>query len=260
MNLARWSLLALLVLPWACIHIPQVEVASTPPEPLASWNASSLPWSTAIIWVERPNGITLTTGVLVDKEKRLVLATRHAVEKPGSPTEMDRIYVVWPDADSQGEMITTSDHYFQKRRTGNWQPARVLRQDTSRDVVLLEATLPPPTLSRAVPLALEHFPAGQALQGVAQPFTRGALWHPFQATIQDSTHRRLSYSPADMRQPVLLYVAQGQQPFEFGYSGSPLVHPSTGQLVGLLLAAQLDQPHSYVLISSQELLQFLPIE
>jgi hypothetical protein len=157
-------------------------------------------------------------------------------------------------------MITTSDHYFQKRRAGNWQPARVLRQDAARDVVLLEATLPPPAQSRALPLELEQLPTGQTLLGIAQPFTRGALWHPFNATIHDTTHRRLSYAPVEMRQSVLLYVAQGQQPFEFGYSGSPLVHPTTGHLAGILLAAQLDQPHSYVLISSQELHQFLRIE
>ncbi|HMO36780.1 MAG TPA: hypothetical protein PKA06_12120, partial [Gemmatales bacterium] len=73
-------------------------------------------------------------------------------------------------------------------------------------------------------------------------------------------HRRLSYSPPERLENVTLYVARGEEPAEFGYSGAPMVLPYSGKLVGLLLAAQVDKPLTYVLISSQEIRKLLPIE
>lgn len=258
--------LLLLFVPLFCISSMQNE-HDTPEKtaPIRTWNAESLPWSTVIIWTERPTGNTLTTGVLINKSKRWVLATRHALEsnKPdGTPAGIiDKVYVVWaaakPDSD---ELIKTSDHYFRSRRATKWQPARIIAEDSVRDIVILEAGSTPPDISREIALELNAVPSGTQVLGIAQPFTRGGLWHPFHARIQDLVHRRLSYAPPTRRESVALYMATGEYPAEFGYSGSPVVLPYSGKLVGLLLAAQVDNPLSYVLISSQEIQKILPIE
>lgn len=261
----RLIYLLLLVVPLYLVMprlAPKPEPAAVP---LQTWNPESFAWSTALIWVERPIGITLTTGVLVDVEKRLVLATRHALEKlkpDGSPDGlMETVYIVWPRINAAtGGVMETSDYYFQARRSERWEAAKVIAQDASRDLVLLQAPTPPPSPSRALKLETDTISPGTELMGIAQPFTRGGLWHAFIARVQEKDYRRLTYSVKEKTHAVALYVATGEQPVEFGYSGSPLVVPFSGKLAGLLLAAQLDQPRSYVLISSQEIMQFLRIE
>lgn len=232
-------------------------------QPLQTWNADSLVWSTVVIWTERSAGITLTSGVLIDKDRRRILAARHALQEvnpDGSPAGMiEKIYVVWPSASSDGSgVVTGSDHYFIQRRSTTPVPARLIAQDPSRDLALLEAGTPPPSQARAISLYLGRVEPGTKVLGVAQPFSRASLWFPFSATVTSLEVRRLSYSQGGS--PVALYLARGEQNVEFGYSGSPLVLPHSGQLVGMLLAAQVNQPFSFALISSQEIHRFLGIE
>lgn len=192
-----------------------------------------------------------------------MLATRHSLEnlKPDGTSSglIESFYIVWPSAEVNGkDVVTASDHYFQQMRKRTLAKAKVIAQDISRDLVLLEASSDPPAQSQAVTLHQNRIEPGTKMMGVAQPFTRGELWHSFNATVNSSTVRKLSY--AQDGKEVALYLAQAEQSVEFGYSGSPLVLPHNGQLVGMLLAAQIDQPFSFALISSQEIQRFLSIE
>lgn len=262
--MARLVLICLFLLPlWA---IPRAtSVRSSAPEtvaPLSTWNTASLAWSTVLIWTERSSGVTLTSGFLIDKGRRRVIAARHALEviKPdGSPAGMmQKFYVVWPSADAEGGVITAGDHYFQEMRKRTLPSAKLIAQDVSRDLVLLEAGSEPPVQAQALSLHLGTVEPNTKVLGMAQPFTRGGLWFPFSATVTASVTRSLSYSKNGL--PVALYLAQGNQNVEFGYSGSPLVLPHSGKLVGMLLAAQVNQPLSFALINSQEIHRFLSIE
>ncbi len=268
-----FGFLLLLVPLWCLTQVPRASSARTssdrvvtePSDAIPIWNAETLPWSTVLIWTERPNGTTLTTGVLINKARRWVLATHHALEsnKPDGTSAgiIDTIYVVWPAVQPEtGEIINTSDHYFKARREKLYKPARIIAKDPVRDIVILEASTPAPEQSREVTLELSTVRSGTKLMGVAQPFSRGGLWHPFTASVQEVVHRRLSYAPPSQRESVALYMATGQEPAEFGYSGAPMVLPQTGKLAGLMLAARLDNPLSFVLISSQEIQKLLPIE
>ncbi|HQR08260.1 MAG TPA: trypsin-like peptidase domain-containing protein [Gemmatales bacterium] len=257
--MSRFAWLLLLVLPLAALPttatLPVVRQES--PKPLQTWNPDSLSWSTVLIWAERPTGITLTSGFLLNKTKRRVIAARHALEDPSTGL-IPRFYVVWPSADQEGNVISTSDHYFQEMRKKKLPAAKLIAQDASRDLVLLEAGSEPPAQSEPLSLHLGAIESNTKVIGMAQPFTRGGLWYPFSAMVTASVARSLSYSKTS--QPVALYVAQSDHPVEFGYSGSPLVLPHSGKLVGMLLAAQLNQPSSFALISSQEIHRFLAIE
>lgn len=262
--MARYAWFLLLILPF--LSLPgssQREHQQESVQPLQTWNPENLAWSTVLIWAERPQGLTLTSGVLIDKARRWVLCTRHALENTavgGSPSAIiDNFFVVWPDGTGQGrEVHTGSDHYFQLKRKGALPRARFIKQDVSRDLVLLEAGNAPPANSQAVSLYQHRIEPGTRLLGVAQPFSRGGLWHPFTATVNAAAFRKLSYAQGGSE--VSLFLASAEQPVDFGYSGSPLVLPHNGQLAGLLLAAQLDQPFSFALISSQEIQRFLSIE
>jgi hypothetical protein len=136
--------------------------------------------------------------------------------------------------------------------------AKLIAQDAARDLALLEAGSEPPAQSQALALQLNAVEPSTKVMGMAQPFTRAGLWHPFTATVTDSVTRRLTYSKSGG--PVALYLAQAEQNVEFGYSGSPIVLPHSGKLVGMLLAAQVNQPLSFALINSQEIQRFLSIE
>lgn len=261
--MSRFAWLLLLILPLAAL-----PTSAKPPvvrqearEPIQTWNPDSLAWSTVLVWAERPSGITLTSGFLVDKAKRRVIAARHALEdlKPdGTSGIIPRFYVIWPGADAEGSVISSNDHYFQEMRKKSFSPAKLIAQDASRDLVLLEAGSEAPARSQPLSLYLGVIEPNTKVIGMAQPFTRGGLWYPFTAMVTDSATRSLSYSKTG--QPVALYVAQADHPVEFGYSGSPLVLPHSGKLVGMLLAAQVNQQISFALISSQEIHRFLAIE
>lgn len=263
-----FGFLLLLVPLWCLSQAPKPSsdrAATEPSDALHVWNVETLPWSTVLIWTERPNGTTLTTGVIINKARRWVLATHHALErnKPDGTSAgiIDTIYVVWPAVQSEtGEIIKTSDHYFKARREKLYTPARIIAKDPVRDIVILEASTPAPKQCREISLELSTVPSGTTLLGIAQPFSRGGLWHPFTAQVQEVVHRRLSYAPPSQRESVALYMASGQEPAEFGYSGAPMVILQTGKLAGLMLASKLDNPLSFVLISSQEIQKLLPIE
>lgn len=258
-----WAYLALLVLP--CLLLPASKLSPESMKEVASsivWNPESLNRSTVLIWSQRPTGITMTTGVVLDKERKLILATRHAVEKvdtSGHPDGLiEKIYVFWPALNSEGKVIQTSDHYFQQMRMGKIPEALVVKEDQSRDIVVLKAGTSAPEHVKALPIHQESIVPGTPLAGIAQPFTRSQLWHPFTVRVTELTHRRLSYAQKGDR--VALYLADVDDVIEFGYSGSPMVLMTNGRLAGILLAAQLDKPGTLVLISSQEILQLLPIE
>lgn len=257
--MSRYAWLLLLVLPLAALPstATQPVVHNDVPKPLQTWNPDSLAWSTVLVWAERPTGITLTSGFLIDKAKRRVIAARHALEDTTTGI-ISRFYIVWPRADQEGNVITTSDDYFQEMRKKNLSPARMIAQDASRDLVLLEAGSEPPAQSQPLSLHLGVIEPDTRVIGMAQPFTRGGLWFPFSAIVTASVTRSLSYSKTG--QPVALYVAQADHPVEFGYSGSPMVLPHSGKVVGMLLAAQVNQASSFALISSQEIHRFLAIE
>lgn len=262
-DMKPWAYLALLVLP--CMLLPAGKsgpVSSQAGLSQSSWNHESLTRSTVLIWSQRPTGITLTTGVVLDKERKLVLATRHALEKldhTGNPDGfINSIYVLWPELDQEGKLIRTSDHYFQLMRSGKLPTAKLIKEDPSRDLVILQAGTESPGYIKNVSIHQQSISPGTSLAGMAQPFTRGQLWHPFTVSMQELTHRRLSYASQGNR--VALYLAAVDDVIEFGYSGSPMVMTSNGQLAGILLAAQLDRPGILVLITSQEIMQLLPIE
>ncbi len=262
--MSRFILLCLLLLPLLALPYSSSvrTVSSESISPLQTWNPDSLAWSTVLIWTERSSGMTLTSGFLIDKARRRVIAARHALEdlKPDGASSgmIEKFYVVWPSASPDGGVIKESDHYFQQMRARKTPYARLIAQDASCDLVLLEAGSDPPVQSQALSLQLSAVEPNTAVIGMAQPFTRSGLWHPFAATVSTSMTRRLTYTKTG--QPVALYLAHAEQNVEFGYSGSPIVLPHSGKLVGMLLAAQVNQPLSFALISSQEIHRFLSIE
>lgn len=257
--MSRFAWLLLLILPLAALPTTATSpvIRQEAKEPLQTWNPDTLAWSTVLIWAERPTGITLTSGFLIDKARRRVIAARHALED-ASTGIIPVFYVVWPSADPEGNVISTSDHYFQEMRKKKLPAAKLIAQDASRDLVLLEAATEPPAQSEPLSLHLGVIEPNTKIIGMAQPFTRGGLWYPFSAMVTASVTRSLSYSKTG--QPLALYVAQADHPVEFGYSGSPLVLPHSGKVVGMLLAAQVNQTSSFALISSQEIHRFLAIE
>ena len=262
--MSRIAWLMLLILPLAALpaSAPQQTARQETNAPLQTWNPDNLAWSTVLIWTERSSGMTLTSGFLIDKAKRRVIAARHALQdlKPdGTDAGMiEKFYVVWPSPAPEGGVITKSDHYFQQMRAKKAPYARLIAQDASRDLVLLEAGSDPPAQSQALSLQLNVVEPHTPVMGMAQPFSRSGLWHPFTGAVTSSVTRRLTYTKAG--EPVALYLAQAEQNVEFGYSGSPIVLPHSGKLVGMLLAAQVGQPLSFALISSQEIHRFLSIE
>ncbi len=260
------TLLFLLLLVVPLVLLPGPQGASVPaggPNDLVCLLRAKPTWGTVLIWTEKKNGRSLMTGIFLDREKRLVLAPRHSIEEMKDegkqPVLADKFYIVWPLASSDGLNVEQlSDSYFRHMRAGRIHPARVVREDPARDLVLLEAGDPPP--SQAVPIKLNLAPveSQSELLGVGQPFTRSHLWQEFRFTAKQTLARPLSYVANG--QPVNLIQGEIEPSVEFGFSGSPLVHPQDGTLAGMVLAGQVNQPKSAVVITSREILKLLTIE
>ncbi|HMP16924.1 MAG TPA: hypothetical protein PKD72_07885, partial [Gemmatales bacterium] len=156
----------LLLTPLSCLQtLSSNQFSAEATQPLQIWNRDNLPWGTVLIWTERTTGNSLTTGVLINKARRWVLATRHALDnaQPDRPSTgiSDTVYVVWPAAEPESsQVLKTSDHYFRQRRSGQLQPARVLAEDAARDIVLLQAGTPPPERCQEIPLETGSVPPG----------------------------------------------------------------------------------------------------
>ncbi len=208
--------------PLAVIVLGTLALAASPGR-AAGWLYENALQGTA--WVVDEDGATPRgSGVLVDRERRLVLTNFHVV------TGRTQVRVYFPVADD-GELVSDPAYYVENADRLA-VAGQVVRTDPRRDLALVRlAALP--EAARALPLAGGSPRPGQTVHSVGNSGVEpdggalaGALWRYSKGEV------RQVYRQNRRGAPFQGYVVETQVPSNPGDSGGPVVN-DRGELVAV---------------------------
>ena len=102
----------------------------------------------SVVWIENLDNSSTGSGVLIDKDRKLVVTNEHVIEGA------EFVFISFPVTGTDGELIGDREYYdtnwlrLALNGKGTW--ARVIAQDADRDLAILQLDFLP-TNSRAIP-------------------------------------------------------------------------------------------------------------
>jgi S1-C subfamily serine protease len=199
--------------------------------------------ATVMVLNKADDGLATGSGVVVDRQRKLVVTNDHVVR---GATELT---VLFPTYDAEGDLIAERAAYAgqvgELRRRGRLVGARVAARDRQRDLALLELDHLPED-ARAIPLAARGPQPGQRVHSIGNPGASGALWLYSRGTVRQVYHRKFT---VDEGFEVDARVVETQTPVNPGDSGGPVVN-DRGELVAVVQSAQLGRPGQEVRLIS----------
>lgn len=165
------------------------------------------------------------SGVLIDKEQRLILTNQHVV---GSA---DRVSVFFPAYREDGFFAERS--YYLERLDDLAVSGRVLARDRQRDLALVQIESVP---DQAVQITFgKRAEPGDAVHSIGNPGTSNALWVYTSGTVRANYFSEFKDDTAHRRMQIL----ETDSPINPGDSGGPVVN-SEGQLIALVQSMRTD--------------------
>lgn len=192
-------------------------------EPVAANNQIYRKLLQSSVWVVQDEATG--SGVLIDKEQRLILTNQHVVGNA------NRVSVFFPAYRDSGFHAERS--YYLERLDDLAVSGRVLARDRQRDLALVQIDEVP---DRAVQIEFgERAEPGDAVHSIGNPGTSNALWVYTSGTVRanyfsefqdDTSHRRMQ-------------ILETDAPINPGDSGGPVVN-GEGHLVALVQSMRTD--------------------
>lgn len=186
----------------------------------------------ASAWVVIPKGapvngkltVTMGSGALIDKVKRIVITNYHVVG------ESEKVQVFFPAFD-KGRLIPEREHYLKLVPKGGGIIGKVIAKDQKRDLALIQlATLPDGV--RALPLAKGSPSPAQRVHSIGNPGSSGALWVYTSGDVRSVYRKQWKAGEPGRVMDFEAQVIETQSPTNKGDSGGPLVNEH-GQLIGV---------------------------
>jgi S1-C subfamily serine protease/Flp pilus assembly protein TadD len=202
------------------------------------------PLARATVWVRPEASEGRFAGVVVDRDRRLLLTSATAVGKE------DVVDVVAPKWEGK-RLVAESTEYHDilgLRLAGHCIRGVVLARDPSRDLALVELEEAPDTLA-AVTLASVDTRAGEKIVSLTHPTGIELLWLHASGTVRAVGRVALSSdAKADAQKPLAALL---QLPHQGGSSGGPVAN-DRGELVGVLAAREgARQELAYAAVASE---------
>lgn len=176
------------------------------------------------VWImsvkDTGSGVRVSTGsgVLVDRERRLVVTCQHVV---GDKTFVD---VFFPEV-RDGRPIEKRDYYLENNK--RW-PGKVVGRDEKRDLAIVQLNaVPDETVD--VPLAEASPTPGDTVHTVGNPGASGALWVYTSGSVRQVYRGEFAAGEGNS---VEAQVVLTQNPLNSGDSGGPVVN-DRGKLVAI---------------------------
>lgn len=158
------------------------------------------------------------TGVLIDRETRLVVTNQHVV------SNHDSVEVFFP-AVAGGRVVSDPTHYLNSRQSLGI-PAKVVARDPLRDIAVLKLDRIP---DEAVEIEIgSPGRPGQNIHSIGNPGASDALWIYTFGKVRANYYRKGIYATG----PIQMQMLETQSPINPGDSGGPIVNDE-GQLIGI---------------------------
>ncbi len=172
------------------------------------------------------------SGVLVDRERRLVMTNNHVVE------QSDKAAVIFPDV-RNGKVVSDPGHYL-----SNLQRLAIVGEvvftDAQHDLAILRLPFIPARV-RAVPLAAASPRPGETIHALGNSGVevdvfgqvRGSLWRYTKGPVRQVYRSQLGFTFNGR-------VVENQLPLNPGDSGGPMVN-ERGELVALVMSGDMSR-------------------
>ena len=179
--------------------------------------------SSAFIVAADRRGVSVGSGVLVHRSRRLLLTNYHVAGDKG------RLFVYFPAYDTKQSLITEIKYYADRKATLGINGS-VVSQSKSVDLALIELERVPNNIV-AIPLAVQPAATGSTIYSIGgSGVDSDALWRLTTGTVRGrhkDTHR---YRDG---QEVSSMLLETQSPVNPGDSGGPTIS-DRGELVGIV--------------------------
>jgi S1-C subfamily serine protease len=191
---------------------------------------------TALVWAKTDALTAQGTGVLVDKQQRLVVTAYHVV---GAGKEL---WVLFPLYDGR-RLLTVPLPYQERCKHGEAIRARVVVADPRRDLAVLQLDSVPEDV-REVVAATVAPRANDGIYFIGNPQAKNVLWDRAGGTAAGV--RKCSWVfPSGQEVSVDVLEVETGAGLEAGFSGGPALN-AAGELVGVTLAAaEVQSPRIY---------------
>lgn len=190
----------------------------------------------ATVWVVSPmegSRASMGTGVLVDRERRLLLTNYHVVG------DRDEVVVFFP-AHEAGEVIADPAHYV-KNRNRLGIAGRVLATQPRSDLAVVELKAVPEG-AQALSLAAKKPRPGETVHAIGNSgVSDGVLWRYRRGEVRQVARKTFKCgNDQGLTLEVSALVVEVQSPTSCGDSGGPVVN-GKGELVAITQSADREQ-------------------
>ena len=173
------------------------------------------------VWVLAKNteGTSSGTGVLVDKDRKLVVTNFHVVGDARAAV------IFFPELKDDQPIVSRNHYLTNVKRLG--VRGRVVAVDRKRDLALVQLQKLP-AHAQALPLATQSIGPGEDVQSIGNPGSTEALWVYTSGTVRAVYQKKFRTGAGEHD----FKVVETQSPINSGDSGGPVVN-SEGQLVAI---------------------------
>lgn len=182
------------------------------------------------------------SGVLVNKKHRLVLTNIHVV---GDDPKSVRVH--FPEFDSKGELIVSSEHYLKKPGIAG----KVVAKEERADIALVKLESLPGNV-RPVPLATSRAKPGSQVHSVGNPGASRGLWIYTPGKVRQVYKDKWSVKDEVFRDGHYdAMILETDSAINAGDSGGPLVN-ERGALVGIAHGGHMRANNFSIFIEASE--------
>lgn len=178
--------------------------------------------STTWVLSKNSEGTSSGTGVLVDKERKLVVTNAHVVGDSRSAVIFFRTL--------EGDRPVVEKSHYLKNVKKLGVRGRVVAVDRKRDLALVECEKLP-AYAKAIEMAEKSTSPGVSIDSVGNPGASDALWVYTSGKVRSVYKKRFRTGAGEHE----FTVVETQSPLNSGDSGGPVVDPE-GKLVGVVQA------------------------
>jgi len=175
--------------------------------------------STSWIIAKTKDGISSGSGVLIDREQRLVITNFHVVGDAREAT------VFFPSR-KEGKLIAKRDYYIENVKKIGLK-SKVIAVDRKRDLALIELPSVPKGIP-AIEIETQSVGPGDIVHSLGNPSSSGVLWAYTSGTVR-AVYRKKFRTGAGEHD---FTVVETQSPINSGDSGGPVVN-TEGKLIAI---------------------------
>jgi HEAT repeat protein/S1-C subfamily serine protease len=184
------------------------------------------------------------SGSLIDRKNKLILTNWHVVQDAVKGGATSQLFVMFPEYDEEGQLITRKDRYERKGMQGKWAimgHAVTTVEHSVRDLALIRLDRDPPARAEVMKVAHGSASEGDTVYSLGNPGASDACWVFTQGNVRQVYHPPAYPVGGGLPEDVFVIdanILETSSPTNPGDSGGPMVNDK-GELVAVTHAGNM---------------------